>query len=69
MTNVNLRAGASVTSAAFEVGYESLSQFSREYARKFGVPPSGDMRDPRREEPARAARPGRSMRRAREARR
>lgn len=34
--------GASVTTAAFEVGYESLSQFSREYARKFGVPPSRD---------------------------
>jgi AraC-like DNA-binding protein len=31
---------ASVTEAAFEVGYESPSQFSREYARKFGVPPS-----------------------------
>jgi AraC-like DNA-binding protein len=30
--------GASVTVAAFEVGYESSSQFSREYARKFGVP-------------------------------
>lgn len=30
----------SVTGAAFEVGYESASQFSREYARKFGVPPS-----------------------------
>jgi AraC-like DNA-binding protein len=36
--------GASVTTAAFEVGYESPSQFSREYARKFGVPPSADMR-------------------------
>ena len=35
--------GASVTSAAFDVGYESLSQFSREYARKFGAPPSQDM--------------------------
>lgn len=34
--------GASVTNAAFEVGYESPSQFSREYARKFGVPPSQD---------------------------
>ena len=32
--------GASVTTAAFDVGYESPSQFSREYARKFGVPPS-----------------------------
>jgi len=35
--------GASVTTAAFEVGYESPSQFSREYARKFGVPPSRDL--------------------------
>lgn len=34
---------ASVTSAAYEVGYESSSQFSREYARKFGMPPSQDM--------------------------
>lgn len=36
--------GANVSSVAFEVGYESLSQFSREYARKFGVPPSRDTR-------------------------
>jgi AraC-like DNA-binding protein len=35
--------GASVTTAAYEVGYESSSQFSREYTRKFGVPPSQDM--------------------------
>lgn len=35
--------GASVTTAAFEVGYESPSQFSREYARRFGVPPSLDL--------------------------
>jgi len=35
--------GASVTTAAFDVGYESPSQFSREYARKFGVPPSQEM--------------------------
>jgi AraC-like DNA-binding protein len=34
--------GASVSTAAFDVGYESVSQFSREYARKFGVPPSQD---------------------------
>ena len=33
-------AGSSVTTAAFDVGYESPSQFSREYTRKFGVPPS-----------------------------
>jgi AraC-like DNA-binding protein len=35
--------GASVITAAFDVGYESPSQFSREYVRKFGVPPSQDM--------------------------
>lgn len=29
-------------SIAFEVGYESASQFSREYARLFGLPPSRD---------------------------
>ncbi|MDX2235618.1 MAG: AraC family transcriptional regulator [Hyphomonadaceae bacterium] len=33
---------ASVTSAAYQVGYESLSQFSREYARMFGAPPKRD---------------------------
>ena len=39
-----LKAGdVSVTTAAYEVGYESSSQFSREYARKFGVPPSQDL--------------------------
>jgi len=32
--------GSSVTTVAFDVGYESPSQFSREYARKFGTPPS-----------------------------
>jgi transcriptional regulator GlxA family with amidase domain len=34
--------GASVTAVAYEVGYESASQFSREYARMFSVPPSHD---------------------------
>jgi AraC-like DNA-binding protein len=37
-----LAAGRSVTAAAFEVGYASSSQFSREYVRKFGVAPSRD---------------------------
>ena len=32
----------SVSAVAFDVGYESPNQFSREYARKFGVPPSKD---------------------------
>jgi AraC-like DNA-binding protein len=31
-----------VTGASFQVGYESPSQFSREYRRLFGVPPSQD---------------------------
>ena len=38
-----LKCGAAVTTAAYDVGYESPSQFSREYARKFGVPPSEEM--------------------------
>lgn len=33
---------ANVTTAAYTVGYESTSQFSREYARLFGVPPKRD---------------------------
>lgn len=33
-------AGKDVSAAAFAVGYESLSQFSREYKRHFGVNPS-----------------------------
>lgn len=32
----------SATSVALEVGYESPTQFSREYARHFGLPPSKD---------------------------
>jgi AraC-like DNA-binding protein len=35
-------------SAAFEVGYESPSQFSREYSRLFGVPPKRDIEGLRR---------------------
>ena len=31
-------------SAAFEVGYESASQFNREYSRLFGQPPMRDIR-------------------------
>ena len=30
-------------SAAFSVGYESASQFSREYSRMFGMPPARDV--------------------------
>lgn len=33
---------SSVTTAAFDVGYESPTQFSRDYARVFGLPPARD---------------------------
>lgn len=36
--------GIDAASAAFEVGYESASQFSREYSRFFGQPPMRDIR-------------------------
>jgi AraC-like DNA-binding protein len=35
--------GVSVTSASFAVGYESVSQFTREYGRMFGLPPARDV--------------------------
>jgi AraC-like DNA-binding protein len=35
--------GLDATSAAFRVGYESPSQFSREYRRHFGEPPARDI--------------------------
>ena len=35
--------GRSASSAAFAVGYESVPQFTREYARMFGLPPGKDM--------------------------
>ncbi|WP_018609768.1 AraC family transcriptional regulator [Uliginosibacterium gangwonense] len=38
-------------SAAFEVGYESPSQFSREYSRLFGIPPKRDIEGLRKLEP------------------
>ncbi|MDE1567079.1 AraC family transcriptional regulator [Aquabacter sediminis] len=34
---------ANVTEAAYQVGYESASQFSREYSRMFGVAPKRDV--------------------------
>ncbi len=36
--------GLDAASAAFEVGYESASQFNREYSRLFGQPPMPDIR-------------------------
>ncbi|TDW22361.1 AraC family transcriptional regulator [Kribbella kalugense] len=35
--------GEDVTSAGYAVGYDSPSQFSREYRREFGTPPSRDV--------------------------
>jgi len=39
-----LTEGLDAASAAFEVGYESPSQFSREYSRFFGQPPMRDIK-------------------------
>jgi AraC-like DNA-binding protein len=39
-----LNAGLDAASAAFEVGYESASQFNREYSRFFGQPPMRDVK-------------------------
>jgi AraC-like DNA-binding protein len=36
--------GIDATSAAYEVGYESVSQFNREYSRFFGQPPIRDVK-------------------------
>lgn len=39
-----LTGGIGAGSAAVKVGYESASQFSREYSRLFGAPPQQDVR-------------------------
>jgi AraC-like DNA-binding protein len=39
-----LNEGLDAASAAFEVGYESASQFNREYSRFFGLPPMRDVK-------------------------
>jgi AraC-like DNA-binding protein len=39
-----LAGGLDAASAAFEVGYESASQFNREYSRFFGQPPMRDIK-------------------------
>lgn len=36
--------GQQVSATAFEIGYESPTQFSRDYARKFGASPRNDIR-------------------------
>ena len=57
-----------VEAAAFEVGYESPSQFNREYARMFGAPPKRDLkhlqiliRAGRAHEPAEVITPGAAL--------
>ena len=42
--NLMLNNGMDAASAAFEVGYESPTQFNREYSRFFGQPPVRDVR-------------------------
>jgi AraC-like DNA-binding protein len=44
--------GMDATSAAYDVGYESVSQFSREYSRFFGQPPMRDVKALREAGPA-----------------
>lgn len=39
-----LSEGRSASLAAYEVGYESVHQFNREYARLFGLPPGRDIK-------------------------
>ncbi len=39
-----LRDGLDATGVAYEVGYESVSQFNREYSRFFGQPPMRDIK-------------------------
>jgi AraC-like DNA-binding protein len=46
--------GLDATSAAYDVGYESVSQFSREYSRFFGQPPIRDVKALRDNDVARA---------------
>jgi AraC-like DNA-binding protein len=45
-------AGVEASSSAFQVGYESATQFNREYRRLFGAPPLRDVKGLRRFEPA-----------------
>ncbi|MNY68141.1 HTH-type transcriptional activator RhaR [compost metagenome] len=46
-----LSESADAADAAFRVGYESASQFSREYSRLFGLPPISDVKRMRQQKP------------------
>ena len=50
--------GRSASQAAFSVGYESVSHFTRDYGRLFGSSPRRDVRALTRSEPAMAGAPG-----------
>jgi transcriptional regulator GlxA family with amidase domain len=41
--HILLSGNADAASTAYRVGYQSVSQFSREYARMFGAPPMRDI--------------------------
>ena len=43
--NLMLNKGLDAATAAFEVGYESPTQFNREYSRFFGQPPMKNVRE------------------------
>jgi len=45
--NMMISNTANAEAAAFAVGYESSSQFSREYTRMFGLPPRRDVMERR----------------------
>jgi AraC-like DNA-binding protein len=47
-----LAEGVDAATAGHRVGYESASQFSREYSRQFGAPPARDLRRLRESQPA-----------------
>jgi len=55
--NLMLNNGLDASSAAFEVGYESATQFNREYSRFFGQPPIRDVRELRHSETRTSDRP------------
>jgi AraC-like DNA-binding protein len=52
--HILLAGNADAASAAYRVGYQSVSQFSREYARMFGAPPMRDLAELRKPVAARS---------------